>query len=77
MERLYTPAEAAEIVRQHVVTIRLRLEGGELHGTQRKKGGRWLIAEACLRAYASAEPCEHQSAERRAGVQSIGRRRAA
>jgi hypothetical protein len=61
---MHTPAEAAVIARQHVVTIRIRLESGELHGTQRVKGGRWLIDDACLEAYIRAEKCAHQAAPR-------------
>lgn len=60
----YTPKEAAEIARQHVVTIRLRLESGELHGSQRVAGGRWLIEEQCLQAYMRGEKCEHKAARR-------------
>ncbi len=68
----YTPTEAAAVARQHVVTIRLRLEAGQLHGYQRTRGGRWLIDEACLSAYLRGEKCEHQAA-RRGNVTSIRR----
>ncbi|WP_366936103.1 helix-turn-helix domain-containing protein [uncultured Microbacterium sp.] len=60
----YTSIEVAEIARQHIVTVRLRLENGELHGSQRRPGGRWLIAEGCLDAYLRGEQCEHRTAPR-------------
>lgn len=62
IEQRYTAPECAEIARQHIVTIRLRLESGELHGSQRKVGGRWLVAESCLQAYLAGQKCAHQAA---------------
>ncbi|WP_314457173.1 hypothetical protein [uncultured Microbacterium sp.] len=59
MHKLYTPAEAADAARRHVVTIRRDLASRVLHGTQHVPGGRWLIAEPCLEAYVRGERCIH------------------
>lgn len=63
MDERLTPQEAAALAKQHPVTIRKALESGELHGTQRIKGGRWRIAPQCLEAYTLNEPCGHKSAK--------------
>lgn len=63
-ERL-TPADVARIFRRHPVTVRNALAAGELHGSQRVKGGRWLIAEACADAWAEGRPCTHQLEDRK------------
>jgi hypothetical protein len=57
-----TVADAAVVGQRHPVTIRRALEVGDLHGTQRKKGGRWLIKPECLEAWIDQEPCAHQEA---------------
>ena len=62
MEQQYTPAEAAQVARRHVVTVRRDLVAGTLHGVQRVDGGRWLIAESCLSAYVRGEKCQHLAA---------------
>lgn len=48
-----TPAQVAERRggRTHVVTVRKALESGELHGHQRKRGGRWLVAASAVDAW--------------------------
>jgi hypothetical protein len=56
-------AETAAVARKHPVTIRLALEGGTLHGTQQKVGGRWAIDAACAEAYIEGRPCEHRAAK--------------
>lgn len=56
-----TVAEVAAATRRHPVTVRLALEGGELHGTQTMKGGRWSIREDCAEAWADSVKCEHQA----------------
>lgn len=56
-----TGPEAAAYSRRHPVTIRRALEAGDLHGSQRVKGGRWLIAADCLDAWIGGRPCEHQA----------------
>lgn len=60
----YTTGEAAKISRRHIVTIRLDLEDGTLHGFQRVPGGRWVISEPCLEAYMQGSNCEHQGSQR-------------
>jgi len=70
-ERL-TVAEVAEATRRHPVTVRKALEAGDLHGTQRVKGGRWLVRRECADAWADVVPCEHQ----RANVTPLRRRTA-
>ena len=55
-----TVAEAAAEGRKHPITVRRALEAGELHGSQRVKGGRWTVEEPCLSAWLAGEECEHQ-----------------
>jgi hypothetical protein len=55
-----TVAEAAQAAKRAQITIDRALEGGELHGTQRMKGGKWSIQRHCLLAWLSAEPCAHK-----------------
>lgn len=55
-----TVAEVAAATRRHPVTVYVALEGGELHGTQTVKGGRWSIREDCAEAWADGEKCAHQ-----------------
>lgn len=61
--RRLTPAEVASEFRRHPVTVRNALAGGELHGSQRVKGGRWTIEEVCAQAWASGRPCEHEGVD--------------
>lgn len=61
MSAVLTAPEAAQASRRHPVTIRKALEAGELHGSQRKKGGRWSIRQACLDAWIDNLPCEHKA----------------
>jgi excisionase family DNA binding protein len=58
----FSTAQAAEYAGRHPVTIRAALEAGELHGTQRKRGGRWRMHVACLDAWLGGVECEHQKA---------------
>lgn len=55
-----TTEQVAAAASRHVVTIRLALMSGDLHGTQHVKGGRWLIREDCAEAWTDGEKCEHQ-----------------
>ncbi|WP_435081453.1 hypothetical protein [Clavibacter michiganensis] len=52
--------EAAEAARRHDATIRIALEGGELHGTQRVARGKWIIERQCLLAWMAGDPCIHK-----------------
>lgn len=54
--------QAATYSGRHVDTIRRALEAGELHGGQRKTGGRWSIRRECLESWLDGETCEHQKA---------------
>jgi hypothetical protein len=58
---LHTVAEASDIARCHPVTTRRALEAGELHGFQRKVGGRWSIQQECLQAWIEGGKCAHKS----------------
>lgn len=69
-----TVAEAATVSRVHPITVYRALEGAELHGEQRAKGGRWTIRPECLDAWLDNEKCEHQAAA--AAVTDIATRRA-
>lgn len=55
--------EVAARVRRHLVTVHRALQDGSLHGTQRVKGGRWIVRAECADAWADGEPCVHQAAE--------------
>lgn len=55
----FTTAQAAEHAQRSVQTIRRALEAGELHGGQRRAGGRWSIRAECLESWLDAEPCPH------------------
>ena len=75
METPLTPAQAATVVGRHPVTIRKALEGGELHGFQRTRKGRWSIYADCLQAWVEGRPCPHKAAL--SNVRPIRRGRAA
>lgn len=62
MNARLTVAEASEVGRKHPVTVRRALEAQELHGTQRVKGGRWVIRADCLDAWLDGVPCPHEAA---------------
>lgn len=70
-----TVAAAAEVACVHKITLYRALEGKELHGEQRAKGGRWTIRETCLDAWLDRKQCEHQLAA--AAVANIADHRAA
>jgi excisionase family DNA binding protein len=53
-------AQAAERAGVHVETLLVALQAEELHGGQRKKGGRWRIHRDCVDAWALHEPCPHE-----------------
>lgn len=69
-----TVAAAAEMACVHKITLYRALEGAELHGEQRAKGGRWTIRPECLDAWLDRKKCEHQAAA--AAVTSLADRRA-
>lgn len=76
--RLTVP-DAAVVARRHPETIRLSLQDGTLHGTQRVKRGPWLIQAECLEAWLDNQQCAHQLAKAAAStvVTDIGARRPA
>ena len=55
-------AQAAAHAGCHVTTIHRAAESGDLHGGQRKPGGRWSFRIACVDAWLDGEKCEHQQA---------------
>lgn len=63
MTRLWlNTAQAADHAGNHPDTIRKAAESGELHGSQRKAGGRWRFHVRCLDAWAAGTKCDHQIA---------------
>ncbi|MEU4386802.1 helix-turn-helix domain-containing protein [Promicromonospora sp. NPDC023805] len=70
-----TVRAAAAAACVHKITLYRALEGKELHGEQRAKGGRWTIRPECLDAWLDNEKCEHQIAA--AAVTNLADRRAA
>ncbi|WP_183407715.1 helix-turn-helix domain-containing protein [Marmoricola ginsengisoli] len=58
----FATSQAAEYAACHEQTIRKACESGELHGGQRKPGGRWSIRRECLDAWLDGAKCEHQIA---------------
>ena len=56
-----TADEVAGIARCSTKSVFLALRGGPLHGSQRVKGGTWLIREQCAEAWIEGRKCEHQS----------------
>lgn len=59
----FNTSQSAEHAGCHRDTVLKAVEAGELHGTQRKKNGRWRIHVACLDAWCGGDKCEHQLAE--------------
>lgn len=56
----FNTAQAAEYAGYHLQTVRKAAEAGELHGSQRKAGGRWRFHVTCLDAWLSGAQCKHQ-----------------
>ena len=56
-----TVTESAADARLSKFTIYRALEAGELHGTQRVKGGRGRVESDCLDAYLAGTDCAHRS----------------
>lgn len=55
--------QAADYAGRYVGTLRKALEAGELHGHQRKVGGRWSIHVDCLDAWVGGTACpRHEKA---------------
>jgi excisionase family DNA binding protein len=56
-----TPQQVAESTGRHAVTVYRALESGELHGHQKRHGGRWRIStesvEAWQREQDTRTPC--------------------
>lgn len=62
MERPLSVKEAAEESGLHPETIAEALRRGDLHGSQRVKGGTWRIRPSCLESYLYNDRCVHLSA---------------
>lgn len=58
----HSTEQAAEHTGYHPQTVRKAAEAGELHGSQRKAGGRWRFHVDCLDAWVAGEPCPHRQA---------------
>ena len=62
-ERIWhNTAQAADRASCHGDTVLKALEADELHGYQRKTGGRWRIHVDCLDAWLLGAKCKHQEA---------------
>ena len=57
----FTTAEAAAHARRHPDTVKKACQSGELHGTQRVRGGNWRIHRDCLEAWLLGAKCPHQA----------------
>lgn len=55
----FNTAQAADYAGCAVSTIQKAAEGGDLHGGQRVKNGRWSFRLACIDAWLDGEKCEH------------------
>jgi len=64
-KRRLTPVEAGALIERDPETVRRALRSGEMHGSQRGRGGRWTVRPACAEAWADHEPCVHQDSVRR------------
>ncbi len=69
--RFVTAFEASLIAGLHLETVREALRAGDLHGSQRVKGGTWKIRPECIDPWLDGEPCAHL----RAPVVSLASRR--
>lgn len=56
-------AQSADHAGCHPDTVLKACESGELHGTQRKKKGRWRIHVDCLDAWCAGGPCAHDDSK--------------
>lgn len=61
----HTTATGAEYADCHPGTVLKACESSELHGVQRKKGGRWRIHVTCLDAWIEGRPCPHTATKGR------------
>lgn len=52
--------QAAEVAGFHWRYIGDLCRAGEIHGSQRKRGGKWRIHRDCLDAWMAKRPCAHQ-----------------
>lgn len=51
MSEWLTPQQAATAAQREITTVYKALESGELHGHQRKRGGRWSIHAGVIGAW--------------------------
>lgn len=63
-KRFFTVVEAALYVEAHPETVRRALRAGEMHGSQRGKGGTWKIRPVCAEAWADGVDCPHEAGKR-------------
>lgn len=56
----FNTKQVAERLGIHPTTVLKACEAGELHGVQRKPGGRWRIHVDCLDAWIGGRSCPHR-----------------
>lgn len=64
-KRFLSPIEAGAFVGKDPETVRRALRSGEMHGSQRGRGGSWSVRPDCAEAWVEGLPCEHQDSARR------------
>lgn len=60
-DRKLTVRDVAARFQRHEVTIRIALNDGSLHGSQRRPGTSWRIDDACAESWNAGEKCPHYS----------------
>lgn len=60
--RLLNTRQAAEYSGRHIETIYDALRLGDLHGSQRTRGGKWMVRVECLDAWVDGQTCPHKVA---------------
>ena len=56
-----TVRDVAAEYKRHEVTVRIALNDGSLHGSQRKPGASWRIDPECAAAWNEGAKCPHYS----------------
>lgn len=60
-DRKMTVRDVADRYQRHEVTVRIALNDGSLHGSQKRPGTTWRIDEECAKAWNEGEKCPHYS----------------
>lgn len=64
-QRFLSPVQVGLLIGRDPETVRRALRSGEMHGSQRGRGGSWSVRPACAEAWVDGEPCAHQDVLRR------------